>query len=92
MGGTNNKQYEAFVDAVVEVKNALGDEFFEVETLTVKELREDPSWTIKAVVNWLLDCHIHCILAHPHQGTKTFQWPVLDLYFDLQRLKFHTGK
>jgi hypothetical protein len=42
-------------------------------------------------VDWLLDCHIHMIVAHPHQGSETFKWNVCTLYKEIERLYGHIG-
>jgi hypothetical protein len=60
------------------------------ETMTILNLRES-GWTETQFVNWLLDCDIHFIVAHPHQGTETFQWSVCRLYRELNRLVKHIG-
>lgn len=59
--------------------------------MTIKELREDASMTLKAFVDWLLDSHIHFLLCYVHQGLESFGWDVTDIIEELQRLKYHEG-
>jgi hypothetical protein len=61
-----------------------------VEMLNLKTLREGV-WSLPDFVNWLLQSHIHFIIAHPHQGTESFGWSIESIYAELQRLKHHQG-
>jgi hypothetical protein len=58
--------------------------------MTIADLRKS-GWSESQFADWLLDCDIHMILAHPHQGTETFQWDVVKLYKELTRLYHHVG-
>ena len=60
------------------------------EFLSFKTLRE-LNIGLKEFVDWLLESHIHFIIAHVHQGTETFKWSMEALYAELQRLKYHAG-
>ena len=52
----------------------------------------DMKWSPKNLVDWLLNCDIHIILSHVHQGIADFlKWCMIDLEYQLQRLKFHLG-
>jgi hypothetical protein len=48
-------------------------------------------WSEKHFVYWFLDCDVHMIVAHPHQGAETLQRDVTTLYKKLLRLYHHTG-
>jgi hypothetical protein len=63
---------------------------FTTRTMTILDLRES-GWSENQFVSWLLDCDVHMIVAHPHQGAETFQWDVSKLYKELLRLYHHTG-
>lgn len=58
--------------------------------MSLKELREN-KWSVRQLVNWLINSHMHFIVAHPHQGTDNFGWACEDLYDELQRLRYHPG-
>jgi hypothetical protein len=58
-----------------------------MSTLDLRESR----WSEKEFVDWLLDCEIDMIVAHPHQGTETFGWDVCKLYNEMSSLYKHIG-
>jgi hypothetical protein len=55
------------------------------QTMNVLQLRES-NWTEKDFIDWLLNCDIHMIIAHPYQGTETFNWNISNLYKGIERL------
>ena len=46
-------------------------------------------WSPNDLVDWLLNCDIHFIVTHPHQGNP--RWDVSELNKALDRLRIHPG-
>lgn len=64
---------------------------FEIVFMTCKLIKEK-KWTIKEFIDWLLDCDLHFILTHIHQGVANhLDWNMVDLYHSLLRLQAHNG-
>jgi hypothetical protein len=59
-----------------------------VEYCSLKNVREK-GWSPGELVTWLLDCNIHIILTHPHQGHKI--WNCHEVYQSIERLRDHKG-
>ena len=62
-------------------------QFEEVDIMFLRNQK----WTIDELVTWLLSSHIHIITCHPHMGTETLEWPVVELYTKLKKLTYHVG-
>ena len=61
------------------------------QMVTCKKVRE-LEFTEKDLVDWLLDSHVHFILAHIHQGIVSLGWDFDVLYRQqLPRLYYHPG-
>ena len=68
-GGEKAEQAESFIAALNEATTQListHDKIW-VDRLTVS-LVKSYLWTPENLVNWLLDCDVHFITAHVHQG------------------------
>jgi hypothetical protein len=65
----------------------------EMDVLQFRNNVIEKKWTYKTLVDWLLSSHIHFIICHPHQGLieRGIDIAPLELYNELQRLKFHIG-
>lgn len=68
-----------------------GTPLVRLETLTFKEIREAPHFTLRDFVDWLLGSHIHLITTHIHLGVRGFDWSMRDVNLELERLKSHVG-
>ena len=79
-----------FQQAIIQASQNLGIGSVKLETLTLKNLRKT-SWTLPQFVDWFMNCHIHFIIAHPHQGTESFGWKIDNIYSELNRLRHHVG-
>jgi hypothetical protein len=49
------------------------------------------NWTPRNLIDWLLECHVHFILSHVHQGLERLQWNLVELMNELKRLRYHKG-
>jgi hypothetical protein len=47
---------------------------------------KDNRWNSKDLIDWLLDCDVHFIINHIHQGLVQVCWYMEDLYLQLPRL------
>ena len=52
---------------------------------------KDNNWSPKELVDWLLDCDVHFIITHIHQGLEDMHWRMNELYEEVQRLHKHAG-
>ena len=52
---------------------------------------KDNRWNPQDLIDWLLDCDVHFIIAHIHQGLEQLCWNMEDLYLQVQRLYRHYG-
>lgn len=52
---------------------------------------KDNRWNPKDLIDWLLDCDVHFIITHIHQGLEQLCWNMEDLYLQVQRLYRHYG-
>jgi hypothetical protein len=84
-GSEENKQYKAFLSTTTELKTRWGSISF-----VSKNADAIKKWTEDQLVSWLLDCDIHLILCHPHQGMKPC-WSTIELYSQMERLRDHIG-
>ena len=96
-GGEKAEQAESFIAALNEATTQListHDKIW-VDRLTVS-LVKSYLWTPEDLVNWLLDCDVHFITAHVHQGKSLnncgqLGWNMVELETQLQRLYYHPG-
>ena len=95
VGGDKAVQDEHFtlawrkVEAFLNTKSSSNS--VKLETLTFKEIREAPSFSLRNFVDWLLGSHIHIITTHIHLGIRGFDWGVRELDLELERLRSHVG-
>jgi hypothetical protein len=61
-----------------------------IEQKSISHIRED-NLTIKNIVDWLLESHLHFVITHPHQGLYNLGWSATDIYNEIFRLKYHRG-
>lgn len=88
-GGEFGYQSTNFIIALAKFQNS-GQFSFETEYITCKVIKEK-RWTIRDLMDWLIDCDIHFILTHIHQGITQLNWNMTDLYQSLLRLQAHRG-
>jgi hypothetical protein len=67
-GGRLSKQHDNFSSSKKLVKKKWEGKFrFQYEEKNVDEVKH---WTPAVLVTWLLNCDIHLVMCHPHQGMK----------------------
>jgi hypothetical protein len=84
-GSEVNKQFAAVLSIISKLKDRWGSILF-----VSKNSDAIKSWTEDELVSWLLDCDMHLILCHPHQGMRPSRSTIL-LYSQMQRLRYHIG-
>jgi hypothetical protein len=52
---------------------------------------KDYLWTPKDLIDWLLNSDVHFIITHIHQGLEQLSWDMVELYNEVQRLRYHNG-
>ena len=52
---------------------------------------KDNLWNPKDLVDWLLNSDVHFIITHIHQGLEQLSWDMVELYNEVQRLRYHNG-
>jgi hypothetical protein len=87
-GGRLSKQHDNFSA----IKKRLGIRWkgkfrFGFEEKNVDEIKH---WTPAALVAWLLNCDIHLVICHPHQGMKQ-TLSTTALYAEMSKLYHHIG-
>lgn len=92
-GGEDAAQVTSFVGAVSDLHNE--GVHFKVKYMAIQEVKER-RMTPAMLVDWLLDCDVHIILSHLHQGTSNSNeqqmgWNMVELYTELDRLSDHVG-
>ena len=92
-GGEDASQRTSFLGAVRELLQV--EDNFTVKTLTICNSK-DKNMTPKTLVDWLLDCDIHMIISHLHQGLSNkdelqMGWNMKELYAEVRRLANHPG-
>jgi hypothetical protein len=84
-GGHDSNQYIAIIMAITDCKRALSVEY--IDNDSIKEY----GFSEKDIVDWLLDCDIHFIITHIHQGLDQCKYNMAVLYKEILRLRNHPG-
>ena len=63
---------------------------FAVEKMTLDDFKTS-EMTLKGLIDWLLESHIHFIICHIHQGLENSLWSIDEIYKEVQRLGPHPG-
>ncbi len=50
---------------------------------------KDNWWNPKDLVDWLLNSDVHFIITHNHQGLEQLSWDMVELYNEVQGLRYH---
>ena len=79
-GGQAGNQVDAFLMAFGKICSELDcvSNHIKLETMTIKELRENPYIDSPVTfVDWLVGGHIHFLPCHFHQGLDNFGWSIV---------------
>ena len=52
---------------------------------------KEKCWGQTEIFEWLLECDVHIILCHMHQGVKNVPWDCSEYMLNLLKLDFHIG-
>ena len=85
-GGKSSNQQEPFIEAL----NIFPSNKIIIKYMNVTDVK-DLNWSPAQLVEWLLSCDVHFIIAHVHQGLEPLNWNMLELQEQLSRLFFHNG-
>jgi hypothetical protein len=89
-GGDCANQYVPFITALTRFQRS--NKYDIIVTIKKNKDVKEEKWTVKELVNWLLDCDIHFILTHIHQGIREYlHWNMSELYSEILRLQAHKG-
>ena len=82
----------AFADVQTKLLEIVSPRTIEAQYMTISDVCAQ-SWSIKQLVDWLLNSSIHFILTHVHQGFES-HGNILNMKhveMELMRLQFHEG-
>jgi hypothetical protein len=88
VGGRENAQYQAMRRIETRLFRRYGTRL-KIEFLNSDQLKAY-GYTESTFVDWLLSCHFHLVICHPHQGACK-SWSTEVLYRELLRLAKHIG-